>query len=142
MNIYRPIRGELIRAFCVKTRIRPMARPRLAGRKIYQPDNCPELTKLLASEVNQAPIDRPIIVDSHIHFEGSGKDVWPISQTIGDTDNMAKSINDSLVKSGVIHDDRFIVGGETTKIFAGEDYAWIFIYELAPEVDCFRVGGI
>jgi Holliday junction resolvase RusA-like endonuclease len=142
MNIYRPIRGELIRAFCARTRVRPMARPRLVGRKIYQPDNCAELTSLLASEVGGSPIERPILVDINIHFGGASKNIWPVSQTIGDEDNLRKSVNDSLVKAGVIHDDRFIIGGETSKIFAGEDYVWIFIYEVSSEVDCFRIGGV
>ena len=143
MNIYKPLRGELIRAFCVRTRVRPMARPRLVGKKIYQPDNCQELTASLAAEVQGMAIERPVIVDMNIHFEGVNKNnIWPVSQTIGDEDNLRKSVNDSLVKAGVLQDDRFIIGGETTKIFAGEDYVWIFIYDLADEIDCFKVGGI
>jgi Holliday junction resolvase RusA-like endonuclease len=120
-----------------------MARPRLVGKKIYQPDSCPELTAKIAAEVQQPPIERPVIVDVNIHFEGaSANNVWPVSQTMGDLDNHTKSVFDSLVKSGVLSDDRFIIGGESTKIFSGDDYVWIFIYELADEVDCFRVGGI
>lgn len=141
-NIYRPVRGELIRAFCVQTRIRPHARPRMVGRKIYQPDNNPDLTKALLGEAQEPPIEMPMMVDMNIHFKGNGQTVWPISQTIGDEDNLRKGVNDSLVKAGVIQDDRFIIGGETTKIFAGDDYVWVFIYQLNTEIDCFKVGGV
>lgn len=142
MNIYKPIRGDLIRAFCIKSRVRPMARPRLVGKRIYQPDSCGELTIALKEQNETNPIDRPVIVDVHIHFKGADGHVWPISQTIGDLDNLLKSVNDSLVKGAVIDDDRWIVGGETSKIFAGDDYVWVFIYELHDEIECFKINGV
>lgn len=142
MNIYRPVRGELIRAFCITHRLRPMARPRMVGRKVYQPDNNPEMTKQIMANEQDTPIEQPVLIDVNIHFKGNGKDVWPISHTLGDYDNLLKAVNDSLVKAGVLGDDRYVVGGETSKIFAGDDYIWVFIYDIAKEIDCFRVGGV
>ena len=141
MNIYKPIRGELLHAFCVKSRVRPMARPRIMGKRIYQPDSCSEITKILHEQNKNEPLERPVIVDVHIHFQGPDGQVWPVSQTIGDLDNLLKSVNDSLVKGNVIADDRWIVGGETTKIFSGDDYVWVFLYDTHNEVECFKINA-
>lgn len=40
---------------------------------------------------------------------------WPIAISIGDLDTLYRAVNDALVKSGVIKDDRLIVSGTLKK---------------------------
>lgn len=43
----------------------------------------------------------------------------PVAPTIGDIDKLVRAVGDALTKSGLIEDDRFIVGLSTSKQWAG-----------------------
>lgn len=43
----------------------------------------------------------------------------PVAPTIGDLDKLVRAVGDALTKSGLIEDDRFIVGLSTSKQWAG-----------------------
>jgi Holliday junction resolvase RusA-like endonuclease len=143
MNLYTPVRGAMLQAFCLKQRAKPMPRPRINGNRVWVPDTTSELARELDEKRFSNALEVPVIVDCHFHFKAPQKGgVWPISQTIGDEDNLRKSVNDALVKARIIDDDRYVIGGETSKIFAGEDYVWVFIYSISNEVSCRKIGVV
>ena len=97
--------------------------------RVYQPlKNQFEL--LEAMDHCFLPIVDPVIVDVNFLFRGHGKHEWPVQRGIGDEDNLRKAVCDALVKRGYILDDRLILGGETLKFFAPEDWTQIQIWSI------------
>lgn len=126
----------MVQAFCVEHRVKPMPRPRLNGHRIYVPDVTSELANNFAQQMHGGTLACPLIVDCHFHFRAPEKGgLWPVSQTIGDEDNLRKTVNDALVQAGVLEDDRFVVGGETSKIYGDNDYVWVFIYAVSSNIE-------
>jgi Holliday junction resolvase RusA-like endonuclease len=135
-DLYKPVKGTMLQAFCLEQRVKPMPRPRINGKRVYVPDVCSDLANDFSTKMYGAKITQPVIVDCHFHFKQASKlSLWPVSQKIGDLDNLNKTIFDSLVKSEVLDDDRLVVGSESTKIFSGSDHVWVFIYSVADTVE-------
>ena len=121
-------------AYC---RVSPLARPRTDLNHIYQPkenqralyEELWNYTPLMAS-----PIDYPVIVDMTICFvkSNAAANEYPTGTCHGDEDNLRKAINDALVHCKIIKDDRFVIGGQTFKIYAPENQASIKIWSIRP----------
>lgn len=133
-----PRRDELIRAIPLFTPIQPLQRPRLNfyTKSIYQPiKNQQDLFSELKNHKTGKgeEIVTPCIVDTFIYYRKEGKSKYPITKKYGDEDNLRKAINDALVRFGIIHDDRLIVGGENYKMFSDDDYAFVYIWSIADQ---------
>ncbi len=123
------MRFDLLSEIFVPVRSRPLSRPRLTKGRVYQPlANQVEL--LGALDHCFCPITEPVIVDMDFLFTGSGKHEWPVQKNIGDEDNLRKAVCDALVKRGHLLDDRLVLGGETMKYYAPEDWTMIKIWSV------------
>jgi Holliday junction resolvase RusA-like endonuclease len=143
MNVYTPVRGAMLQAYYIPLRVKPMPRPRVVGTRVWVPDTTSDLAKAFDEKRFGSALECPVFVDCHFHFTAPAKGgVWPVSQTIGDLDNLTKSVADALVKGAILQDDRWIIGGESTKIFTSEDYLYVFIYSVSDEIECRRVGHV
>lgn len=122
----------------------PLKRPRLSSNNgVYQPkDNQQEILEALwvyTPILDGSPIDGPIIVDMTFVFSrnahkfaphGAKRADYPTDKKFGDEDNLRKAINDGLVTTKIITDDRFIIGGSTYKVFGEDDEILIKIYRI------------
>jgi len=132
-------KGQLlkIRLFC---KVQPLARVRHDNNHSYQPkENQKELMLALApytALMKNEPIDYPVIIDLTLLFDRGtpGKSAhqgeYPTAPKFGDEDNLRKAMNDALVTAAIISNDRFVIGGETYKVFAEEDGAIINIWSI------------
>ena len=123
----------------------PLKRPRLGRTGIYSPtENQTELIMELRELLDfTSPVRQPLVIDLYICFkkirpikpysQGTSP-IYPVAQKYGDEDNLRKAVMDALVKAEVIADDRFVVGGETYKIFDKEDWFYLAIYEAGDPV--------
>lgn len=128
-----PTRGDLLLEIMVFCRIQPLKRPRKAGNAnhFYQPkDNQLQLFEELLpySALVKEPLDGPMIMDMHCIFLRHENDQYPTAKRYGDDDNLRKAVNDALVHSKLVSDDRFIIGGETWKLYGEEDQAQIRLW--------------
>lgn len=132
-NLYEPIKGRLLQAFCIDHQVKPAARPRMSWKfkRLYVPDTTTKLARMIANETTCKPINTPVIVDCHVHIARpkKPKSFWPISNRVGDIDNLTKTVFDALQKSGTIANDNLAIAGTTTKAYGETSYVWIFIYE-------------
>lgn len=127
------LRGDLVLYIQAFTRIWPLERPRKApAGHMYQPlENQQGLWQELLSyrPYIPKPVGEAVVVDMTIYFERSGKTEYPVGKSYGDEDNLRKGVCDGLVKTSILSDDRWIIGGETWKLFGLEDMVEIKIYK-------------
>jgi Holliday junction resolvase RusA-like endonuclease len=84
-------------------------------------------TKLLGD-----PIREPVVMDCYINFHQTGATPFPVATVFGDEDNLRKAVNDCLVMKQILDDDRWVIGGETFKLFTPHNhYAQITIWKAA-----------
>jgi Holliday junction resolvase RusA-like endonuclease len=84
-------------------RIYPLSRPRFAQGKVYQPlDNQKELRNHVFDKKPIDPIDCDVWLDLHFLRRNRSK---------ADCDNQIKAVCDALQSSGVLVNDRQVVGG-------------------------------
>jgi len=143
VKVWVPRRNQIIAKLPLHCMIKPLNRPRAYGFgnrvSIRQPlENQSELFGELKG-FDIVGIDEPIFVDIHINFLRRGaepkrlQNPFPIKTRQGDVDNLAKAVNDGLVKYKIIGDDIYIVGQEITKAYAAEDKATVTIWSVKPE---------
>lgn len=137
-----PRRGKCLLRVELFCKARPLQRPRLSPHgTVYQPkDNQEELLLALAEYtpvVGGQPIATPIIIDMIFTFETRGiryakvpRAEYPTAAAYGDEDNLRKGVNDALVQTKIIHDDRLVVGGETFKVYGQENQVSIKIWSV------------
>lgn len=141
MKLHVPARDVLISKIPLFLHVNPLLRARAAypRRGVYQPlANQQELLTALAAHA-PVMVDEPCFVDIVInwqwHLKPSGKRKSPAHATKrreGDLDNLAKAINDALVKNKIIRDDQLIVGQSVTKAYGPEDLTTIAIWSALP----------
>lgn len=135
MNLYTPVKGPMLQAYCIEHKVKPMPRPRVHNNRVYVPDTTSELAELLNLKRFGACLNMPLLIDVHLHFRAPKKEqMFATSHLIGDEDNLRKTVNDALVKAQIIEDDRLVLGGETSKMYSSTDYVWIFIYAVRNEI--------
>lgn len=131
-----PSRGKMIEELNLFCMAQPLERPRLGkGGTFYTPrDNQLRIYKEINyyAKLRKKAIDVPIIVDCFFYFEMNTNDKYPVAAKYGDIDNLTKSIYDGmnastslirkeLVCKKIISDDRYIIGGESFKLYDKED---------------------
>lgn len=78
---------------------------------------------VMAAVADAEPIAPPYIVRVYFYIPRpkTTKAEYPVAPAVGDIDKLLRATYDGLVLGGVIEDDRFIIGGEQTKKWAGDD---------------------
>lgn len=135
-----PVRGKRLLNIILFCKGQPLKRPRLGRKNIYQPkDNQVEIYNELqayAAMMGLNSIEEPVVIDMTFMFSRGNKKFnhyqgeYPIAPVFGDEDNLRKSINDALVHTAILKDDRYVIGGETYKIFSKEDKIKIKIWSI------------
>lgn len=113
----------------------PLQRPRRAKQGgVYQDLSDQQEMIYQLKQHEPLSLEIPIILDTLIFFKRPTKlnIPYPTQNKFGDIDNIQKAIADNLQKAGHIVDDRLIVGGQSYKLFADEDWVSITIY--IPEI--------
>ena len=126
-----PSRGQLLQAIKGFVRVYPLGRPRFNKTTggVYTPS---ESQRDLWHELSSFRAERfalPIIVDCTFYFREKGP--YITSKQLGDIDNLVKAMFDGMVKTGIIEDDSYIVGGEYLKTTCTEDWYEVNIYGAA-----------
>lgn len=136
-----PTRKRILLNLVLFCKGEPLKRPRFGnGNHVYQPkDNQKNLLVELdayAPLLGAMSIDEPIIIDMTFTFDRGNpryknfKGDYPTNPCFGDEDNLRKAVNDALVTKKIITDDRYVIGGETYKIFGNDDSIRIKIWSL------------
>ncbi len=143
LNFLMPYREQLLLQIPLFCKVEPMARPRLArNRGVYQPLAAQhvivaEIQKLQAKRT----LSQPVFVDHYIYRERNPrhKGMSAVYPCYGDLDNMVKTVNDALVRADILADDRYIVGSQSFKAIAKEDYCHVLIWSVAATMEEFDV---
>lgn len=140
MQIRVPVRDRLICKIPLFCRIEPLARPRVNyfTKRIHQPLDNQQALLTEVSTFDPSKISGPVYVDIAIILQTptpkrGAPPPHPTSKAYGDLDNLAKAVNDALVKAQILADDSIIVGHAITKAFGPEDLATVAIWSVAPE---------
>ena len=131
-----PKRGKNLLRIELYCKAEQLQRPRLSPPGgVYQPK---ENQRALLSELSAytpilggSPIDQPVIVDMMFVFgriPRKDQREFPTDKKYGDEDNLRKGVNDGLVATNILTDDRLVIGGETFKVFGKEDHVTIKIW--------------
>jgi Holliday junction resolvase RusA-like endonuclease len=139
-----PQPDQLLAKLLFNVKANPLARPKVNiwAKSIRQPlENQQELLHAV-SQVEPYAISEPVHVQILINWpvpETKKKQgPHPIARHFGDIDNLAKAVNDAIVKAKVILDDKLIVGQTVTKAFGKEDVIAVCVWGVSPmtiEVD-------
>lgn len=138
-----PMRDQILAELPIACEIKPLNRPRAlqGGRGVWQPlKNQQELFQAL-KPFKALHIDVACFVDITIVFRRpvTNKEPHVTRKNRGDVDNLAKAVNDALVKAEILADDLYIVGQSLTKAYGSDDFCMITIWSVAPncpEVPC------
>ncbi len=145
MKITIPRRDTILGQIVLSCEIKPLARPRASfhTKGIYQPLKNQEALFAALKAVHPLYIDQACFVDiaitfamskSYAHSFGKGRaSPHPITKQRGDVDNLAKAINDGLVRYKILADDYYIVGQSITKTFGKEDLCLIEIWSAEAQ---------
>ncbi len=142
MKIMIPIRDKLIAQIPIYCKVSPLKRARANPytKGVYQPlDNQKDLLREVKN-IEEFLIEEPVFLDIIVNWEIDEKKlrkmvktlnwVHPTNQRQGDVDNLAKAVNDALIKARVLVDDIYIVGQQITKAYGTEDVASIAIWSV------------
>lgn len=133
MKLFVPERDTLLANIPIFADVKPLNRPRadkFGG--IYQPlKNQHELFQALKN-FSSLRIDEPVFVDVTINWPRAKRNTTPhvIARNRGDVDNLAKAINDALVKVKILADDMYIVGQTVTKAWGSGYVASVSIWSV------------
>lgn len=138
MKVHVPVRSTVIAKVPLACLVKPLARPRarVYTKGVYQP--LENQRDLLAAVMAFGPlhIDEPVFVDIAINWIGPKKPPpHAIGKQRGDVDNLAKAVNDALVKAKILADDHYIVGQSITKAFGTSDMAYAVIWSVATHTE-------
>lgn len=133
IDLNTPERGNLIKQMHLFVTPKPLARPRIKSMggtsQTYTPME--NQAEMMSNMCYYKPLYLriPVIIDQYFVFPQFRNDPFPTSNKFGDVDNLAKAVNDNLVRTEIISDDRLVVGGEQFKMFGAEPMCVILIWE-------------
>jgi Holliday junction resolvase RusA-like endonuclease len=132
VKLFVPQRGSLLATLPLICAVRPLVRARSRGRGmgVYQPlVNQEDLFQAIRF-FQPMHIDFPCFVDIIVNWAPpqKRKSIHCTSTKNGDIDNIAKAVNDALVKQKILTDDIHIVGQAITKAYGDHDQSSVVIW--------------
>ena len=122
MDFKLPIPAAVIWSGTFRGRVFALSRPRRSGLRIYQPlDDQRELRAWMYSLRPEIPFRADMWVECLFIFK--------TSRSLADCDNLLKAVYDGLQSSGIISNDRHIVGGSFMRVISDHDECQIVIRE-------------
>lgn len=116
-----PVPSTVLWSGIFEGRVSPLSRPRRSGVRIYQPlDDQREIRAWMSTKRPTLPFICDVWVDCLFIFKGHTK---------ADLDNLLKAVNDGLQSSGIIKNDRQVIGGSFMKVISDHDETQIKIRE-------------
>ncbi len=128
---------KLLRTIWVPVHVKPHPRPRIMGwggpnPRVYQPLRAQQIiARAIRGYVGPEPIEQPIIVHVCSIFPQAKKIAkHPVAGQYGDYDNLLKNVLDAMVRIKILDDDRWVLGGESYKVFGKDHSLFIQIWSV------------